>query len=157
MFKTDKFQLVELIVNNISGNNQDIYFQQQPQLQGYNVAGQRVYIEAIETYSNSALTYSPITTSNVVATPDQLQNAVLTLAEGTEENRKQIPLAQLNRVYINATSFVPFPAPLMLFRNLSVVSWTKCYVTTVQQPSSQPFSFLFGVHYSYEDRSNLYY
>lgn len=148
-FKTDKYQLVELICNNISGNNQQIFFQQQPQLQGFNLPGQRVYIQAIETFSNSALTFSPITTNNPVATFDQIQNTVLTIVEGTKENRKQIPLAQINRVWPIAGSFVPFPAPLMVFTNLFAVSWTKSYVTCVQQPTSQPFSFLFGVHYSY--------
>lgn len=148
-FQTDKFQQVELIVNNINGNNQPIYFQQQPQLQGFNLSGQRVYIQAIETYSSTALTNSPITTNNPVATFDQLQNAVLTIVEGTKENRKQIPLTELNRVWPTAGSFVPFPIPLFQFTNLFAVSWTKCYVTCVQQPGNQPFSFLFGVHYSY--------
>lgn len=151
MFLTKFFQLVELIVKPGSGNNSDIYFQQQPQLQSYKEGGaQVVYIKAIETFSNSALTTSPLTTGSPVATPADLQNGVLTLVENGTENKKQIPLTLLNRVWPVGPSFEVFPPQLFLLKDFWTVDWTKCYVTTVLAPPVTPFSYMFGVHYSYE-------
>lgn len=151
MFKSDKFQLVELLVGvGVTGNNQDVYFQQQPQLQSFGLTGQKVYIEAIEVFSNAAVTTSPITTSSPVATPADIQNATLTLVEDSDkEVRKDLPLAMLNRTWPSTPGFVPSQQLLYLLRNCFAISWTKCYVTVVLAPSVVPFSYLFGVHYSY--------
>jgi hypothetical protein len=142
------FQLVELIVNAV-GNNLQIYFQQQPQLQS-TTGSQNVWIKGIETFSNGALTNSPITTANAVATPADIANATLTIVESGTENKKQIPLARLNRSFASATGFVPFPPPLFRFKNLYTVDWTKCYLTmVVASVTPLPFSYLFGVYYDY--------
>ena len=146
------FQLVELAINAV-GINLQVYFQQQPQLQS-TLGSQMVYIKAIETFSNGALTNSPITTAYLVATPADIQNATLTMVESGTENKKQIPLARLNRTFVNAGTFVPFPPPLFRFKNFYTVDWTKCYVTMVQPSTTPlPFSYLFGVYYDYKPDS----
>lgn len=160
--RIDNFQMVELIVGaGVTSNNTDIYFQQQPQLQSFNIPNQQVFINAIETYSDVALTNSPLTTSNPVATIADIQNATLTIVEGTSENKKMIPLARLCNTFAlvpdggggTANVAPPFQFPFQ-FINLHTVDWTKCYVTVVQTPAQAPFSYLFGVYYSYEP--NLY-
>jgi len=146
------FQLVELIVNAV-GINQQAYFQQQPQLQS-TTGSQNVWIKAIETFSNQALPLSPITTANAVATPADITNATLTIVESGTENKKQIPLARLNRSFAATATFVPFPPPLFRFKNLYTVDWTKCYLTMVAASvTPTPFSYLFGVYYDYQPDS----
>lgn len=142
------FQLVELVVQAV-GINSQVYFQQQPQLQS-TLGSQMVYIKAIETFSNTALTNSPITTANPVATPADMTNTTLTMVESGTENKKMIPLARLNRSFASATTFAPFPPPLLRFKNFYTVDWTKCYVTMVTASvTPTPFSYLFGVYYDY--------
>lgn len=142
------FQLVELVVTQV-GINLQVYFQQQPQLQS-TLGSQMVYIKAIEVFANGALTNSPITTANLVSTPADIQNTTLTMVESGTENKKQIPLARLNRTFASTATFVPFPPPLFRFKNFYTVDWTKCYVTMVQPSvTALPFSYLFGVYYDY--------
>lgn len=143
------FQLVELVVNAV-GINLQVYFQQQPQLQS-TTGSQNVWIKGIEVFSSAALPFSPITTANPVATPADITNATLTIVESGTENKKQIPLARLNRSYAQAPTFVPYPPPLFRFKNLYTVDWTKCYLTMVQASTTgTPFSYLFGVYYDYQ-------
>lgn len=151
MFKSDKFQLIELLVGaGVTGNNQDVYFLQQPQLQSFMLPGQQVYIEAIEVFSNTSVTTSPITPGTVVATPADIQNATLTLVEDSDRLlRQDLPLSMLNRTWPSAPGFVPPQQELYILRNCFAVSWTKCYVTLALAPAVTPFSYLFGVHYSY--------
>jgi hypothetical protein len=151
MFRTKRFQLVELIVTaTIVGNNQNVYFQNQPQLQS--VLGDRtIYIKKIETYTNKALALSPLTSGNGVATPADIINGVLTLCVKGEEQLRQIPLADLNRVFADTgAAFAPFVWEGFYVKNLYEVDWTKSYVTLVATPAAAPFSYLFGVHYDYE-------
>lgn len=141
---------IPITATNATGINVDINFQQQPQLQSYNVAGQKVYIKAIQAFSNTSIATSPITTANPVASPGDLQNATLTLVEGDKEMRKRIPLTALNNSFGTGPSFVPPSQDLFKFRDLWELDWTKCYITLLSVPPSVPFSYLFGVHYSYE-------
>jgi hypothetical protein len=154
MFLVDKFQLVELIVGTgVTGNNQDVAFQQQTQLQSTGLQGQKVYIEAIETYSSTALAVSPLTSGNPIASPADIANATLTLVEASDkEVKKDIPLANLNRTWATAGAFVPPYQPLFTFFDTWAISWTKCYVTLVATAPVRPFSYLFGVYYSYQKR-----
>lgn len=143
------FELVELLVStSITGNNVDIYFTQQPQLQTI-VNDKQIYVKGIETFSNGALTTSPLTSGNPVATPADIQNATLTLVVEGTETLKRIPLALLNRSFATGGAFVPLASNLFMLKNIFEVNWVKSYVTVVLAPASVPFSYLFGVHYEY--------
>lgn len=142
--------MVELIIGTaVAGFNQTTYFQQQPQLQS--ITGSRtVFIKAVETYSNQALSFSPITSGSPVASAADLQNAVLTLNIAGTLKFQMIPLANLNRIIQSPGQACPGVYDLFQLRNTWEVDWTKSYVTTVSGPTDAPFSYLFGVHYSYE-------
>ncbi len=157
-FKSDKFQLVELIIGaGVTSNNTDVNFQTQAQLQSFGLTGQKVYIEAIETFSSAAMPFSSLTGGNPVATPADIINATLTLVEDSDkETRKGMPLAMLNRTWPVATTFVPPAQLLYQMRNCFAVSWTKSYVTIITAPPVVPFSYMFGVHYTYDPPAGTY-
>ncbi len=144
------FQLVELIIPaTATGFNQFTYFQQQPQLQSTD-QNQTVYIKAIETFSVQALTTSPITSGSPVASEANIQNGVLVLNIAGTLKFQNIPLAILNRVVQSPGAACPSVYDLFQLKNIYKVDWTKSYVTTVGAPLNPPFSYLFGVHYSYD-------
>ena len=148
------FQLVELIVGPSGvapAANSSTYLQQQPQLQSY-LNGNVVYVKAIETFSDQAITTSPLTSGNPVATAADIAAATLTLVVKGWESIKQVPLAMLNRMYSDTgAGFVPFnQTQLFLLKDVFEIDWGKSYVTTQTAGATVPFSFLFGVHYSYE-------
>lgn len=142
--------MVELIIGtNITGNNQQVYFQQQPQLQS-TTGNQTVYVKAIETFSVQALTNSPLTTNNPTANEAAIANGVLVLNIAGTLKFQFIPLAILNRVIQSPGAACPGVFDLFQLRNVYEIDWTKSYVQLVQAPVGAPFSYLFGVHYSYE-------
>lgn len=148
--KTPMFQLVELIIPaTATGFNQFTYFQQQPQLQSTD-QNQTVYIKGIETFSVQALTTSPITSGSPVASEANIQNGVLVLNIAGTLKFQNIPLAILNRVIQSPGAACPAVFDLFQLKNIFKVDWTKSYVTTVGAPINPPFSYLFGVHYSYD-------
>lgn len=148
--KTPMFQLVELIISaTVTGNNQFTYFQQQPQLQSTS-ANQTVYVKAIEVISSQALTLSPLTAGSPVANEAAIMNGVLVLNIAGTLKFQNIPLALLNRIIQSPGAACPGVFDLFQLRNTWAVDWTKSYVTTVGTPIGAPFSYLFGVHYSYE-------
>jgi hypothetical protein len=154
--KTPMFQLVELIIPaTVVGNNNFNYFQQQPQLQS-TMGHQTVYIKAIETFSVQAIPTSPITTGSPVASEANLANGVLVLNIAGTLKFQNIPLAILNRVIQSPGAACPGVYDLFQVRNVFEVDWTKSYVTTVAAPIAPPFSYLFGVHYSYEPEQYEY-
>lgn len=151
MFRTKRFQLVELIITAaVTGNNSTVYFQNQPQLQS--IQGDRkIYIKSIETYSSKAIAKSPLTAGNTTATPADIINAVLTLSVKGEESLRQIPLCDLNRTIADTgANYAPAVWQQFLLKNIFEVDWTKSYVTVLSTPAAAPFSYLFGVHYDYE-------
>lgn len=142
--------MVELIIPaTATGPNLQTYFQQQPQLQSTS-GNQTVYIKAIETFSDQALTTSPITSASPVATPAALQNAMLVLNIAGTLKFQFIPLAIMNRVIQSPAAACPGVFDLFQFRRTWEVDWTKSYVQTLAAPTAPPFSYLFGVHYSYD-------
>jgi hypothetical protein len=144
-------QTVEILITaaNANGINVQIPFPQQPQLQSYNVEGQKVYIHAIESYSNTALTSSPLSPGVNVATPFDLQNAALTLVEGNAFLRRSIPLTRLNNAWATGPNFmVPYQTPIV-WADLFEVDWTKCYINIFSIPPVLPFSYVFSVYYDY--------
>lgn len=148
MFLTKNFQLVECIVAAAVTANQDIYFQNQPQLQSIS-GDKRVYVKMLETFSVKAIAKSPLTAGANVATQADLQNAVITLNEKGTENKKYIPLTRLNNIFSETgANFVPSSWVPLLFKDVFEIDWTKSYITMLAAPSGA-ISFLFGVHYDY--------
>lgn len=141
--------MVELIIPaSVAGFNQATYFNQQPQLQS-TTANQTVYVKAIDVITNQALSYSPLTSGSPVASPAEIQNAVLVLNIAGTLKFQNIPLALMNRVIQSPGAACPGVFDLFQFREMWEVDWTKSYVTTVGTPIAPPFSYLFGVHYGY--------
>jgi hypothetical protein len=148
--KTPMFQLVELIIPaTVIGFGQFTYFQQQPQLQSI-TGSQTVFVKGIDVLSNQALTTSPLTAGSPVATPDDIANGVLVLNIAGTLKFQNIPMALMNRVIQSPGLACPSVYDLFQLKNIFEIDWTKSYVTTVAAPLAAPFSYLFGVHYSYE-------
>lgn len=124
-------------------------FETQQQLQ--TVSGdQRVIVEAIECYSDSALTKSPLTNTNVVATAADIANATLTLQFGTFQGISMLPLASLVRIIPDAANYTPGVFDLTMFREMYKIDWTKSYITLVDTaPTATVFSYVFNVCYDY--------
>lgn len=144
--------MVELIIgaNGVApGNNARTYFQDQPQLQTYR-GNQTVYIHAIETFCDTALTSSPLTSGSPTATPADIQNAVLVLTVKGTEQQQFVPLAVMNRIWADQASYSPYTWQPYLLDNVFETDWTKSYVTTMTSPAVVPFSYLFLVHYDYQ-------
>lgn len=149
-FEAKRFQLVELVVGTaVTGAQSKVNFQNQPQLQS--ISGTRqVFVEAIETYTNEDLATSPLTNGSAVATPAQLQNAVITLSVDTNLNFDSIPLASLHRINrSNAGTSAPHVRDLFMVNQIWQIDWTKSFVTMPAAPAGQPYSYLFGVYYRY--------
>lgn len=146
MFKTKKFQFVELVKPAaITSAGARIFFQDQPQLRSQQ--GQTIYIKSIETFSVLSVPVS-FTTSNPVATQAAILNAGLVLNVAGYEDLQLIPLSILNRVVsdIGAAS-IPYVWEKFLFKDLHKVDWTKSYLQFAQAPAGTLFSYVFGVHY----------
>lgn len=145
--------LVELPINANVGAFQNVYFQNQPQLQS--VSGDRqVYIVGIETYSSLHMSGSPLTPGNPIASPADIINATLTLSIAGTLNFLQIPLVSLVRNMVdNNTSEVNNVHVLDVFRirDTYKVDWTKSYVQTINAPGDAQFSYIFNVYYQYDN------
>lgn len=149
MFKTRKFQMVELIVPaTITGTNSQIYFQNQPQLQSIS-GDRRIYIKKIEAYTDDTLIGSPLSNGNNMVTAADIINATLVASIAGENAVNLIPLSDLCQVIAPGTfspnNFVPF-----ILKNQWRMDWTKSYVQIITAPVNLPKTYLFGVHYDYE-------
>lgn len=147
MFKAKRSQLVELVIGtNITGNNQQVYFQNQPQLQS--ISGQqKIYIKKIKTFTDDFLSGSPLS-SNTVATAADIINAVLVLSVDGENAFNMIPLVDL--LETQSTTNTPWNWQPFLMKNVCLVDWTKSYVQVITAPGGTPFSYIFEVFYDYE-------
>lgn len=149
-------QLVELIVPaTATGKNNQIYFQNQPQLQSIS-SNKKVYVLGIETYSSLHMSGSPLTSGNTVASPADIINATLTINVAGTLKFQNIPLADLVRIW--AEGLTPDGSATNVhtdevyeFVDLWQVDWTKSYVTLINAPGDAPFSYLFNVYYRIMD------
>lgn len=149
-FKTKREQIVELLIPaTITGNNQQTYFQNQPQLQSV-MGDRRVYIKRIEAYTDENLIGSPLSNGVAMATAADLQNAVLVLSIEGENQINMIPLADLSTVYSSSASTTPVNYQPFLLKNQFRVDWSKSYVQTITAPVAVPFTYVFRVDYDYE-------
>lgn len=151
MFKSTYFQLVELVIPaTVTGNLQDTYFQQQPQLQSI-TGDKKIFIKAIEAYTSQDILQSPLTPGTTVANATDLANALITFREVGTDLKKQIPLVRLRNTFNGAT---PSNYHQWLFNNTYQIDWTQSRITTILAPGTggttgAPLSYLIGVHYSY--------
>jgi hypothetical protein len=138
---------IKIPANAQSGKN--FQFNTQQQLQTV-LGDQRVIVEAMETYPNTAMAKSPLTNTNVVAAAADIMNATLTLQFGTFQGISQFPLASLCRIIPNPNSYSPAVFDLTMFREMFKIDWTKSYVTlTDTAPTATAFSYVFNVYYDY--------
>lgn len=145
-FRAKRFEMVELqIPTTVTGVNAQINFQQQPQLQSQ-YADKRIYVKAIEAYTDDIISGNPITSNFAVATAADLQNAVLVLSIQGENQIHNIPLSRLVAQFTQ--SFTPANLQPLFLRNQWRVDWTKSYIQTLAAPAA-PFSYLLGVYYDY--------
>jgi hypothetical protein len=147
-FRTRYFELVELIIGaNSQVLNAQAKFTDQSQLRDDST--QQIFLKAIETYSNQVVPVSP--TGNPVATPAQIEAALLNLNINSYDYLHLLPLGMLNRIYgdqTTAANFVPFVQQLFLLDDITKVIWPKSYVQFASGAGDNAvFSYLFGVHY----------
>ena len=149
-FKGKNFQLAEIVAPVTTTGNLQFNFGNQPQLQSFKEGqGPRVYIKAIEIFSDKAIALSPITAGAPVAPADAIRNAVLTITEQSSQLKMQIPLVILNRITADTgADFVPGVQDLFQFKDLWQVDWSKSYITILAAQGTS-YSYLFGVHYDY--------
>jgi hypothetical protein len=150
LFRFRNFELIEVQVgqNGVApGAGTKIPFQDQKQLQSY-LGGQTVYVKKLELYSDQALAFSPLTTTNVNATATNIINATVTLRVKGRLRFDNIPLARLNEIWADTANFVPYTNADFLLEDVFEVDWTQSYVTLLATPGAVPFSFVFGVAYS---------
>lgn len=136
-----RYQLIELQIVTALAANQQLYFQDQPQLRSQ--PDQLVIVDAIEIYNRSAVANAPSLRQNVQAA--DLANCFLTLnIKGTDE-MKTIPLSRLQPIQTSAGTFMQEP---LLLDQIANIDWTKSYVTATSTVAANQ-SFLFGVFYRY--------
>lgn len=149
VFKTKKFELVELIVPaGVTGTNSQVYFQNQPQLQSIS-GDKRIYIKEIEVFTADTLVGSPLSNGNTMVTFTDILNAVLVCSIHGENAVNKIPLSKLCNV-VAPGSFTPNNYDPFCLRNTWRMDWTKSYVQLITAPVGLPKSYIFGVHYDYE-------
>jgi len=158
--KARRFQLIEAKVTNTQNNSQ-WSFNQQPQLQSI-TGGQRVFVQAIRSYSSNAVGGSPFTQGNVMPTAADIQNTTLTLSVLGNLRIRNLPLAELNAIWSDTAAYVPFTLSPFLLCNIWGIDWTQSYITTVLGAHAANVSFLFGIYYAYstdpqEDYSGIPY
>lgn len=149
-FTTKKFQIVELqIPAQVTGNNQQTYFQNQPQLQSV-LGDRRVYIKKIEVYTDETLIASPLSNGLTMATAADILNGVLVISIKGENAINMLPLSDLGNINAGAATTTPFRTFSFILKNQWAVDWSKSYVQTILAPSTVPFTYVFGIHYDYE-------
>lgn len=137
--KVNRSQLVELIINGVSGGNTGtkFYFPDVPYLRG-------VFTEGIESFTNADQSVS--TTGNNVATGAQAAKAFITLVDDSaNEVCQNIPFADLHRIQNSSTDpFVRVPYSLCDKK----LDFSKCYITLGSALSNTAnVSFIFNVYY----------
>lgn len=129
------YQAVEIPVPT-SSTLTKYFFQDQPQLRNATV-------NAIQVYTNSTLSKTPLSGSNMVAAADMKQS-FLTLFSGDLQVVWNIPLLALNNISNGTDSYV-FELPNM---QGIVISWVKSFVQLATAPGTTNVAYAFGVYYT---------
>jgi hypothetical protein len=149
VFKTKKFQLVELIIPaTLTGTNAQVFFQNQPQLQSIS-GDRRIYIKKIEAYTDDTLVGSPLSNGNTMVTAADIINATLVISISGENSVMLLPLSDLCQVIAPGT-FSPNNYTPFILKNQWRVDWTKSYIQIITAPVNLPKTYILGVHYDYE-------
>jgi hypothetical protein len=111
------------------------FFQDQPQLRN-------AYINAIQVYTDTAITKTPLTGSTPVSLAD-LKKSFLTLYSGDLQVIYQVPLLALNNIANGTDSYV-FELPEI---DGIVISWVKSYVSLPTAPTGAT-AYSFGIYYT---------
>jgi hypothetical protein len=146
---TPRYQTIELVIPTGTINGGQFTFNQVPQLQSFYDTRYFVYILAIDVFTNDSLTLSPFNSNNPVATSADLKNTTLSLVRQGDQAHSEVPLAQMSRI-TSGTSTTPFVRDPFRLPDEWQIDWTKTYLHLIAAPiSAPPFSYIFGVHYSY--------
>jgi hypothetical protein len=138
-FKTQKYELVELVLAASSTPQSRYGFPDLPKLR-------YTSLQAIEAFTVNSVTKSPLGNSLIAMT--DYNKAFLTLYINERQDAYRIPLVSLNRVQNSSTD--PFVRSIFEF-NSQKVTWDKSYVEFGSTPtlsSSVNLSILLGVYYS---------
>jgi hypothetical protein len=145
MFKTQRFELVEIQVSSNTSRKQ-FNFPDLPNLTGRD--GQPVIIDSIVAYYNDAIQYSPISGNPVVSYP-VVMNTALTIYQGDLQVLNKLPLPEICYVNPLNTQFSSGVVQQPLLKDLINVSWTKSFVTYADTAALTANTvFLIGVHYT---------
>lgn len=139
-FKTQKFELVELVVTGVTAPGQTgtrWAFPDLPKLRYTSLQG-------ISVYTPGTLTTSPI--GNPLFAISVLKTAYLTLYANERQDVYRVPLLAMNQIQNSATD--PFARGLFEFVGQKV-TWDKSYVEFGSAPANTVnTSLLFGVYYA---------
>jgi hypothetical protein len=129
------FQAVEVAIPNGTTLTR-FFFQDQPQLRN-------AYIQAIQFYTPTVLTATPLTGSTPVTLAD-MKKASLVLYSGDLQVVLNIPLLALNNISDLTSPFV-FDVPTI--DNITI-SWVKSYIQFSTTPATNNVAVSLGVYYT---------
>jgi hypothetical protein len=129
------YQAVEVAIPNGTTLTR-FFFQDQPQLRN-------AYIQAIQFYTPTVLTATPLTGSTPVTLAD-MKKASLVLYSGDLQVVLNIPLLALNNISDLTSPFV-FDVPTI--DNITI-SWVKSYIQFSTTPATNNVAVSLGVYYT---------
>lgn len=138
-FKTQKYELVELVLPATTSPSSRYGFPDLPKLRYTSLQG-------VTAFTVNTVTVSPL--GNGLITMADFQKCFLTLYINERQDAYRIPLSELNRVQNSSTD--PFVRSLFEF-NGQKVTWDKSYVEFGSTPTLSTTvakSILLGVYYS---------
>jgi hypothetical protein len=138
-FKTQKYELVELVIPGTSGGQTGTRwnFPDLPKLR-------YTSLQAVETFNQNDIPTSPLL--NTVVPNSVLQSAYIVFYLNERQDVYRVPLISLHRVQNSNAD--PFVRSLFEFVGQKV-TWDKTYIELSAQPgNTSNLSFIFGVYYS---------
>jgi hypothetical protein len=139
-FKSQKYELVELVVTGVASTGQTQTRWNFPDLPKLRYTA----LQAISLFTANSVTLSPL--QNTLLPIAVIQKSFLVLYANDRTDLYRIPLVELNRVQNASTD--PFVRGLFEFNNQKV-TWDKSYIEIASAPANTTNqSFLLGVYYS---------
>ena len=139
-FKSQKYELVELVVSGIATTGQTQTRWNFPDLPKLRYTA----LQAISFFTPGTVSASPL--NNPLLSLTVLQKSYLVLYANDRTDLYRIPLVELNRVQNASTD--PFVRGLFEFNNQKV-TWEKSYIEIASAPGNTAnSSFLLGVYYA---------
>jgi len=139
-FKSQKYELVELVVTGVASTGQTQTRWNFPDLPKLRYTA----LQAISLFTANSVTLSPL--QNSLLPIGVIQKSFLVLYANDRTDLYRIPLVEMNRVQ-NASND-PFVRGMFEFNNQKV-TWDKSYIEIASAPANTTNqSFLLGVYYS---------